>query len=225
MDLGPPDHVPYWQYNVSEGDKTTDCPPFLLNLSDKDRRIIGTPDSAYAPSSWSEVCALVSSNRLDLFQRAPSQLRRYKAYTYRLGREHGSVQDFILRERLGWTQPVRPRGRPFQFPDDIRIIYNDWPYGLDPNIVHLVVWTKFALESDGENGELTDAARVIIEAFVTTTFRQRVPPNQVVWFKNWSALRSIDLVEHFHVMMFGPDPDFVRQVTNGDVPQYMGADV
>lgn len=44
-------------------------------------------------------------------------------------------------------------------------------------------------------------------------------PKQVMWFKNWAALKSIHAVEHFHVMLFDPDPDFIRQVTNGDIPQ------
>lgn len=40
-----------------------------------------------------------------------------------------------------------------------------------------------------------------------------------MWFKNWAALKSIHAVEHFHVMLFDPDPDFIRAVTNGDIPQ------
>lgn len=31
---------------------------------------------------------------------------------------------------------------------DIKIIYNDWPYGIDKSIVHLCVWTKFPLDVD-----------------------------------------------------------------------------
>ena len=40
----------------------------------------------------------------------------------------------------------------------------------------------------------------------------------VVWFKNWMWLKSVKTVEHFHVMLYDPDPEFVRDVTNGDVP-------
>ncbi len=32
--------------------------------------------------------------------------------------------------------------------EDIKIIYNDWPYGIDKSIVHLCVWTKFPLDVD-----------------------------------------------------------------------------
>lgn len=42
--------------------------------------------------------------------------------------------------------------------------------------------------------------------------------DQVIWFKNWASLKSIRSVEHFHVMLFDPDPEFVREITNGDIP-------
>lgn len=48
---------------------------------------------------------------------------------------------------------------------------------------------------------------------------------QVMWFKNWAALKSIHAVEHFHVMMFNPDLEFIREVTNDDVPQSAKSDV
>jgi hypothetical protein len=41
---------------------------------------------------------------------------------------------------------------------------------------------------------------------------------QVIWFKNWKSLKSIHAVEHFHVMLYDPDPAFVDEVTNGDIP-------
>jgi hypothetical protein len=40
----------------------------------------------------------------------------------------------------------------------------------------------------------------------------------VIWFKNWASLKSIHAVEHFHVMLFDPDPEFIKEVTNGDSP-------
>lgn len=47
---------------------------------------------------------------------------------------------------------------------------------------------------------------------------------KVIWFKNWAALKSVNSVEHFHVMMFDPDPEFVKLITNGDVPQCQKSD-
>lgn len=39
----------------------------------------------------------------------------------------------------------------------------------------------------------------------------------VVWFLNWASLKSIHAVEHFHVLLFEPDEEFVERVTGGDV--------
>jgi len=55
---------------------------------------------------------------------------------------------------------------------DIKILYNDWPYGIDSKIVHLVVWVKFSFEEDAQTGDLTEKAREEIEAYVDETFRK-----------------------------------------------------
>lgn len=102
--------------------------------------------------------------------------------------------------------------------EDIRILYNDWPYGIDTDITHLVVWTKFELPDDPATGDLTAEAREAIERYVQATFCSRVAPEQVVWFRNWKSLKSVHALEHFHVMLHRPDRAFVREITNGDVP-------
>jgi hypothetical protein len=40
----------------------------------------------------------------------------------------------------------------------------------------------------------------------------------VAWFKNWRSLKSVQAVEHFHVMLFDPDMEFVKDITGGHVP-------
>lgn len=246
--------LPYWQVNVPPEHRTDECPEGLRNLSAKDVSILSTPDAEYRPQTWELVRRFVDTNRLDLFQRVPSELRRYRLFIHHLIREHGSVMNFVLRHRLGWgEEPSTARGRPFEFEEDLRILVNDWPYGIDRRIVHLVVWTKFELEEDLATGDLTEKARREIEAYVDGTFRAKTRPDsvscrgrpffswggvgwdrrvmlrvgkvtdggsaQVIWFKNWRSLKSVHAVEHFHVMLFDPDPDFVQEITDGDIPQ------
>jgi hypothetical protein len=125
---------------------------------------------------------------------------------------------FVLRNRLHWDSII-PVGNPFEDPSDIKVLCNDWPYGVDPRIVHLVVWTKFDLEDDPETDDLTPAARQSIDDYVYRTFKtQMKDPSHVVWFKNWKSLKSVHAVEHFHVMLFEPDPEFVEDITGGDEP-------
>ncbi|KAI0160306.1 hypothetical protein GGR57DRAFT_415435 [Xylariaceae sp. FL1272] len=214
--LTPP--LPYWQINVPEDQRQEECPEFLGQLSAKDRGIISTPDIDYHVNTWPEVQKLVKDNRLDLFQRVPSQLRRYLEYNWKLKQDYGSVMNFVLTQRLHWSIPMESRGGPFEYEEDVKILWNDWPYGIDHSIVHLVVWTKFDLEEDPVTLDLTDKARADIEAYIQTKFGSRVPSDHLIWFKNWRSLKSVQAVEHFHVMLFDPDPRFIEEVTNGDIP-------
>jgi hypothetical protein len=122
---------------------------------------------------------------------------------------------FMLDVRLGWKD-MNPKGHPFQYGSDMKILYNDWPYGLDPDIVHLVVWTKFELEDDVETGLSTPESRQEIEEYVQKTFGSKT--KDFVWFKNWKSLKSVHAIEHFHVMLYKPDEEFMREITSGDVP-------
>jgi len=78
--------------------------------------------------------------------------------------------EFVLKERLGWTLPIQAKGTPFEKEEDVKVLWNDWPYGIDEKIVHLVVWTKFELEDDPETDDLTDKARKEIDDFVEEKF-------------------------------------------------------
>jgi hypothetical protein len=65
---------------------------------------------------------------------------------------------------------------------------------------------------------LTPEAQRGIEDFVARTFCSKVKPEHVMWFKNWRSLKSVHAVEHFHVLLYDPDPEFVRFITDGDAP-------
>ncbi|CAK7224849.1 hypothetical protein SEUCBS140593_005703 [Sporothrix eucalyptigena] len=207
--------------------RTPTCPDFLRNLSAKDQRIVGTRQADFFVLSWPDVSAIVAANELDRFQRDPLALRRYLAYSWGLKQQYGSAVNFVLQERLSWSATelqeraaATPKGSvpDFSRSDDVKVLCNDWPYGIDERIVHLVVWTKFPLTEDPATGDVTDATRAAIEAYVQATFVPQLSEENVIWFKNWRSLKSVLLVEHFHVMLFNPPADFITRVTNGDIP-------
>lgn len=66
--------------------------------------------------------------------------------------------------------------------DDIKILYNDWPYGVEQGIIHLVVWTKFELEDDPATDDLTPRARQEIDEYVNKTFCTWVSPEKVLHY-------------------------------------------
>ncbi|KAL8755306.1 MAG: hypothetical protein Q9199_003746 [Rusavskia elegans] len=212
--------IPYWRVNVPKEQWPAECPEFLLDLSERDQQLVDRYDKDYHRLTWPEVKKAIEDNQLDRFVRVPSDHRRYLEYNAQLKKKHGSVMDFVLKERLQWTDLEQKDPAPFRDPatGDIKILNNDWPYGIDKRIVHLVVWTKFDLPDDPDTKELTKEMRREIDEYVDRMFCQAVPKENVIWFKNWKSLKSIHSVEHFHVMLFDPDPDFVEQVTHGDIP-------
>ncbi|KAL8997299.1 MAG: hypothetical protein Q9169_003391 [Polycauliona sp. 2 TL-2023] len=229
--------IPYWRVNVPKEQWPAECPEFLLDLSERDQQLVDRHDKDYHRLTWPEVKKAIEHNELDRFVRVPSDHRKYLEYNAQLKKKHGSVMEFVLKERLQWTGLEQQDPAPFRDPatgrcssidhvgqsvhtvvGDIKILYNDWPYGIDERIVHLVVWTKFDLPDDPDTQELTKEMRREIDEYVNETFCQLVPKENVIWFKNWKALKSIHSVEHFHVMLFDPDPAFIEQVTHGDEP-------
>ncbi|KAL2823686.1 hypothetical protein BDW59DRAFT_180562 [Aspergillus cavernicola] len=215
--------VPYWNVNTPPAQWTVKCPSFLRNQSEKNISILTTPDQQYQRQGWELVRQIVETNQIDNFQRLPSDLRRYLEYKEQIVAKYGSIMRFVVKKRLCWgeglAEDLKPKGPPFEVEaEDIRILNNDWPYGLADGIVHLVVWTKFALEDDPTTDDLTPRARKEIDDYVQQVFCSRMTPDQVVWFKNWRSLKSVHAVEHFHVMLHKPDPAFVQQLTGGDVP-------
>jgi hypothetical protein len=169
----------YWQVNVPLDQAPTSCPPYLQNISGKDIEIISTPDSQYHVLTWPEVREVIAANRLDVFQRVPSELRRYIAFNWQIKQEYGSVMQFVLSQKLSWQHPVVAEAAPFKSPKDLQVKWNDWPYGIDEKIVHLVVWTKFDLEEDPVTGDLKDAVRKEIDDYVKKTFCKRMKEENV----------------------------------------------
>jgi hypothetical protein len=78
--------------------------------------------------------------------------------------KYGNMTKYICERRLHWTpRPVELPGSTFEYknatpfadPEDYKVLFNDWHYGLTPDIVHLVVWSKTPVAVKPENGEAT----------------------------------------------------------------------
>jgi hypothetical protein len=53
--------LPFWLVNVPREDWPSECPDFLRECGEKDRRIIGTPSAEYKRLSWEEVKHLIGT--------------------------------------------------------------------------------------------------------------------------------------------------------------------
>ena len=52
--------LPFYNVNVPKSQWTAECPEFLTECGEKDRRIIGTLDSEYKRLTWDEVKEIIS---------------------------------------------------------------------------------------------------------------------------------------------------------------------
>ena len=94
--------LPYWLVNVPPAERPETCPDFLIHANEKDRGIISTPDSEYHRLTWPEVKEIIANNRIDLFQRVPSDLRKYLEFNLKLKQQYGSVMEYVC---LLYTSP------------------------------------------------------------------------------------------------------------------------
>lgn len=100
------------------------------------------------------------------------------AWTNQTKATYGSITSFLCKERLQW-QLASPEKIPsfdidspiaFESPKDYKILLNDWPYGISPDITHLIVWSKIRIPARKPEGYLTAESVALVEDFVRRTF-------------------------------------------------------
>jgi hypothetical protein len=197
-------------------------PPFVL--TEIDRQVLATRDEDFHLVTWPELREIIETNQLETLKRKPSDLKRYLHWAHKIRKQYGGLVPFVIQERLRWTpQPSSADGRvkfqhnssiPFADPRDYAILPNDWPYGFEPGITHLLVWSKTPIPTDleeGGKGDLIEESRRVIEKFVECVFVGQLAEyekvgmeearERVTWFKNWGALQSVRGADHVHVLV------------------------
>ncbi|WPH03247.1 Hypothetical protein R9X50_00612400 [Acrodontium crateriforme] len=203
-----------------------DNPPFPLTPID--RELLAMKDEDFHKITWHDLQTIISNNSLEELKRIPSDLRRYLAWSHDIKQRYGGITNFVVKERLQWT-PLSASGpprfahkssTPFEEPEDYRVLKNDWPYGLAPGLVHLLVWTKTPIEVDNQQGDVTLYSRKLIEHFIDEYFVKPLGADgnqRVLWFKNWVSLQSVRGVDHVHVLVKdAPEELLVRWTTKID---------
>ncbi|KAK6387092.1 Oxysterol-binding protein OBPa [Exophiala oligosperma] len=239
----------YWNANQPRAAWSEECPEFLEGISEKNKVILSKRDEEFDRITWDKCKELQENalrpaadpmidpgeNTIYQFQRNASQLRGYLEYIHHLKKKHGSVLEYVKQFRLKWADITSSGKPPFEDASDFKILYNDWPYHVDEDITHLVIWTKFTIDEEEQTGEVTPEGKRQTEDFIKKTFlRQGITRDQIIWFKNWKSLKSVhalgdigeaelglmvlDNLEHFHVMLYKAPRDLLDEVTRGDRP-------
>ncbi|KAH9884475.1 hypothetical protein F4778DRAFT_774652 [Xylariomycetidae sp. FL2044] len=193
-------------------------PPFPL--TDVDKWVLSLTDDEFHYHDWEDMKKIIGANNLSILKRKPSDLRRYMSWTAETKAEYGSMTNYLMVHRLPRTwgsPPFTPTSTvPFEHPSDYRVLVNDWPYGLTPDMTHIVVWSRTTIETDPETGDMTPESRQIVADFVRRCFADRLGPGggeRVLWFKNWVALQSVRALEHIHVMVRDASQDLLDEWT------------
>lgn len=101
-------------------------------------------------------------------------------------------------------------------PEDIRIVENKFPYYFEPDVSHLLVWTKLAIESDpsSDKGDISTYTKHLIDKYICKTFVDAlgIPRENILWFRNWHGLQSIRELSHIHVLIKGLTPEQKTQL-------------
>ncbi|KAI7362840.1 hypothetical protein KC354_g6964 [Hortaea werneckii] len=210
--------------DVKAEDINLDDPPFPLTVID--REVLATPDEEYHRITWEDLKHIIATNALEQLKSLPSDLRRYLAWSYNIKQAHGGILPYVIQERLHW-QPDPARSTkgpyfehrssiPFADPHDFAVLVNDWPYGFEEGIHHLLVWSKTPIPVDDEKGDVTPESRRLIEEFIEEFFVRPLGEggkDQVQWFKNWVSLQSVRGVDHVHVLVRDVAPEQLAQWT------------
>lgn len=189
-------------------------------VSQRDKDILAIPESQTHWQSWTDLQHVIKHNELHRLSRSASQLAEYILWKRDIESKYaGGVMEYILVDKLRWTSSMEKRPVAFDeelFGDsrDVRILLNDFPYAMEKGLVHVVVWSRAAIPKEGENGDITAESRDKLAGFVKETFIDGLgmEEDSVLWFKNWAALQSIPLVEHFHVLLRDPDMEKLKKL-------------
>ncbi|KAL1895541.1 hypothetical protein Cpir12675_003179 [Ceratocystis pirilliformis] len=197
-----------------------------VTLTESDRWVLRFRSDAEFPTlSWETLGANIEQNDLNGLQRTPSELKRYLKWGQDTREVYGSVMEYLLYHRLpaAWGRPpfTFVSDIPFSEESDYCILTNEWPYALDQGIVHVVVWTRTPIETDNVIGDMTPRSRAIVDAFIERMFRAKVGDQNVLWFKNWTALQSVRSLDHVHVLLRNVDQGLINEWTGGVVTPHM----
>ncbi|KAI3405465.2 hypothetical protein KGF56_001735 [Candida oxycetoniae] len=186
------------------------------------------------PFSWCDIEYITNSNQLEIFARSQEQTSEYHSFKQMLKDRNISINEYILKHELQWNsvdlrcqKQVVPQEYSISYPqdliffnrDDIKILFNKFPYYFDTNIVHLCIWSKLKIPNDVNSlvGDISKLTRKIINRYLEKLFTKRgISMDQVKWFKNWTSLQSVRSISHIHVIIRDVDREVVLELVSNE---------
>ncbi|ODV98192.1 hypothetical protein PACTADRAFT_47994 [Pachysolen tannophilus NRRL Y-2460] len=200
---------------ADNADKTTTTTTTTNNVVDINKPIL-----------WEELQEIVSTNEIQNLRRNPEVNVKYQNFKTQLSSKNESLFSHLIFDELKWADrndylqhltsdkindlpkvlKLNPTDkRLLANAADIKILPNDFPYFFESNVCHLCIWSKVVIKDDplSGKGDISRKTRKIIDRYVEKTFVDYlgIPKENILWFRNWSALQSVKALSHIHVVI------------------------
>ena len=150
-----------------------------------------------APKNWEEILFLAQSNRLGQFHRLESVTNKYNMHMSRYKDIYHTPEDMILHRILNYPSYWKydDCSRSLKRTVDVQSITtnhtafvpNEFPYNIDPNIKHYLLWSFRPLTPREIREKIED--HIASDQY------------EYVYFINPNNLKSIKNIPHVHVMI------------------------
>ncbi|KAK1564194.1 uncharacterized protein LY79DRAFT_530380 [Colletotrichum navitas] len=187
-----------------------------FRLSDEDIRVLRGRSDKPGPHTWEEIKSVIAAGEMGQLRRSPQDLRNYIVWHAEIRKTHGSVLEYVRREKLRWPKHITPcDDLPFSHTNDWKVIWNDWPYDVADGIMHLVVWSKCRIEVTADSGLPTERMKHLIDSFLDREFGETLGCRRgqdLLWFKQKTAWQSVRGLEHIHVLLLNVSRERVEKL-------------
>lgn len=180
--------------------------------------------------TWEEVSQYIQHKELYKLRRSHEETAKYHKHKETLAQNHITILQYIL-GKLDWNEAELDQLNDLQFATDqqklksvftkqdlFKTTMNDFPYYYEPNIMHLLVWSKIRLPiylndttdidmfetSNNQFPDMNPACQALIDKFLDQTLHDKyglTPGKDYLWFVNYSNLQSIKAISHVHVLI------------------------
>ncbi|KAJ1980273.1 hypothetical protein H4R35_001189 [Dimargaris xerosporica] len=139
--------------------------------------------------TWAEVKAILAAKDYDKLTRTLAVEQAYAKAKRFYQENHGGIAQYIVQHRLHWdlSQVQCQADAPFD-PHETCILPNDFPYALEANIHHLVLWSKRPLRMNNK----------ALHQYLAQCY----PDHEILFFIHNPALQSVPALPRGHVFIY-----------------------
>ncbi|KAJ1659363.1 hypothetical protein IWQ61_001548 [Dispira simplex] len=140
--------------------------------------------------TWNELATVIASGDFTSLGRDEAAQRIYDQAKQHYDEYYGGIVNYVLTQRLKWSldelRQLQHTLDPTRFyPEHTQLLPNDFPYTLEPEITHDVLWSKMPLNMDHPD----------LKAYLHRLF----PDKDILFMIHTPALQSVGAVPHGHV--------------------------